>query len=307
MIRKIALCAAGTLLLALSLGAGSALAENPLGIAWKTTTNVELYGKPTGMLIAGRCNANDPKFADARAKGAEVLSYLDPVERPDQRVCAQDEKFYMGDRARVPLWPYPTNGQRTNWRGMHLTDMRPGSPWIVHVVEYVETLMREGKVDGVFLDVVGGQLWSSLANWRSWPQSEKDAWTDGNIDLVKRLDAKRRAINPSFIIVTNNVWHRDGDDRAEQGERYVDGVVFEHTKLTSAWHKRYAGKRFSDLGHRRVLVIANNASEAVQWADVSGVTHVSDQTKAQYAHPNVPVVAFHPLVDRGREMKTPGK
>jgi hypothetical protein len=296
--RKIALRAACALLLTWSLRTGAALAENPLGIAWKTTTDVELYGKPTGMLVAGRCNVTDPKFADARAKGAEVLLYLDPVERPDRRVCAQDEKFYMGDRARVPLWPYPGDGQRINWQGMHLTDMRPGSPWIMHVVEYVETLMREGKVDGVFLDVVGGQLWSRLANWRSWSQSEKDAWTDGNIDLVKRLDAKRRAINPSFIIVNNNVWHRDGDDRAGQGERYVDGVVFEHTKLSSDWHKRYAGKRFSDLGHRRVLVIANNESEALQWAEVSGVTHVSDQTKAQYAHPNVPVVAFHRLVDR---------
>lgn len=297
MIRTIARRAACTLLASFVAGSGSVLAANPLGIAWKTTTNVEHYGKPTGMLIAGRCNASDPKFATARAKGAEVLVYLDPVERPDNYVCAQDEKFYMGDRGKVPLWPYPTYGQRLNWGGTKLTDMRPGSAWILHVVKYVETLMRQDKVDGVFLDVVGGRLWSNLADWNSWSKAEQNAWTDGNIDLVRRLDAKRRAINPFFIIVNNGKWIRD-DSRATAGERYVDGVVFEHHKPTSAWHRTYAGRKFGDLGQRRVLVIANNTTEAREWAKVQGVTHVSNQPSSQYKHPNLPVVPFSYLGDR---------
>jgi len=298
MSRKLAVRAVCTVLVWVALSAHAGDDVNPLGIAWKTTENVELFGKPTGMLVAGRCNVDDPKFAAARAKGAEVLLYLNPVERPDKRVCAQDEKFYMKDRTRVPLWPTPTYGKRTNWHDTRLTDIRPGSEWIDYVVKYVETLMREHKVDGVFLDLVGGQLWSNLADWKSWSRSEQDAWTDGNIELVKRLDAKRRDIDPSFIIVNNNVWHRDGDQRAEAGERYVDGVVLEHPKLSSAWHKSYAGRTFGDLGHRRVLVIANNTADAVQWSKVRGVTHVSDQPTAQYAHPNEPAVGFHPLHDR---------
>jgi hypothetical protein len=299
MIRKLALRAACTLFVSFSVGAGTALAgANPLGLAFSSTTNVERYAKPTGMLITGRCNKADPKFAAARAKGGEVLVYINPSERPDRYICAQDEKFYMGDRGRVPLWPYPSYGQRQNYGGTKLTDMRPGSPWILHVVKHVEALMREGKVDGVFLDVVGGQLWTSLANWSSWSQTERNLWTDGNIDLVRRIDAKRRAINPMFIVVNNNVWKRNGDERGQPGERYVDGVMLEHHKYSSTWHKNYIGRRFSDLGQRRVFVIANNTSEALLWAKVPGVTHVSNQTNAQYRYPNVPVVPFSYLGDR---------
>jgi hypothetical protein len=166
------------------------------------------------------------------------------------------------------------------------------------VVKYVETLMREDKVDGVFLDVVGGQLWNSNANFNSWPQSEKNAWTDGNIDLVKRLDAKRRAINPFFIIVNNNVWHRNGDTRATEGERYVDGIVLEHHKPSSAWHKTYAGRKFGNLGQRRVLIVANNTAEAKEWAKVPGVTHVSNQGTGNYKNPGPPVIPFNYLGDR---------
>jgi hypothetical protein len=299
MIRTHALRAACTLFVLFIVGSGNAFAAvNPLGIAWKSTTNVEYYGKATAMLIAGRCNTADPKFAAARKKGAEILVYLDPVERPDNWVCAPDEKFYMGDRGKVPLWPYPTYGQRLNDGGTRLTDMRPGSAWILHVVKYVETLMREDKVDGVFLDCVGGQLWSSLANWNSWSQKEKDAWTDGSIDLVKRIDAKRRAINPFFIVVNNNVWTRRGDTRPVTGERYVDGIVLEHHKPTSAWHKEYAGRKFSNLGQRRVLIVANSAAEAKEWAKVPGVTHVANQPTGYYKFPPMPAVPFNYLGDR---------
>ncbi|HVF18094.1 MAG TPA: hypothetical protein VNA21_14335 [Steroidobacteraceae bacterium] len=299
MIRKFALRAACTLFVSFSVGTGTALAAaNPLGLAFSSTTNVERYGKATGMLITGRCNKADSKFAAARAKGGEVLVYINPSERPDRYICAQDEKFYMGDRGRVPLWPYPSYGQRQNYGGTKLTDMRPGSPWILHVVKQVETLMREGKVDGVFLDVVGGQLWTSLANWNSWSQTEKNLWTDGNIDLVKRIDAKRRAINPMFIVVNNNVWKRNGDERGQPGERYVDGIMLEHHKYSSTWHKNYISRKFSDLGQRRVFVIANSTSEALLWAKVPGVTHVSDQKSSQYRYPNLPVVPFSYRGDR---------
>jgi hypothetical protein len=178
-----------------------------------------------------------------------------------------------------------------------MTDMRSGSAWIQYVVTYVEGLMREGKVDGVFLDAVGVRPWSSLAEWNSWPQSEKNAWAAGNVDLVRRLDARRRAINPSFIIVANNVWE-SGTTRALDGERYIDGVALEHPKPLSPWHVAYAARPFGNLGHRRVLVIANTKADAQAWAKVSGVTHVSDQTSAQYQYPNPPALSFQVLSDR---------
>lgn len=287
-----------TCAIALATHVAPADAANPLGIAFKDTTNVSLYGQPTGMVIAGRCNRNNPAFEQARRGGAEILVYVSATARPDHRVCALDNQLYMNDESRVPLWPYPTVGERVSYPKTHMTDMRPGSPWILQVVNYVEQLMRDGKVDGVFLDAMGARPWNKLAEWDSWPQKEKDAWTDGNIDLVRRLDERRRAIDPSFIIVTNGYWDR-GDARGLAGERYVDGIMLEHPKAGSNWHIKNASKNFSDLGHRRVLVVANDRDSAREWAKVKGVTHVSDQSGAgEYEHPTEPPVPFEPLHDR---------
>ena len=52
MIRKLAARAIHGALLCVSLSAAAG-PTNPLGIAWKSTDNVELFGKPTGMLVAG--------------------------------------------------------------------------------------------------------------------------------------------------------------------------------------------------------------------------------------------------------------
>jgi hypothetical protein len=207
----------------------------------------------------------------------------------------------------VPLWPYPKTGQRINHPKTHLTDMRPGSSWILHVVDYVEQLMRDGRFDGVFLDVTNARLRSKLAQWDSWPQEEKDAWTDGNVDLVRRLDERRRAINPNFIIVSNGYWDR-GDDRGLAGERYVDGIMLEHPQTGARQAIENAGKAFGNLGHRRVLVIARDAESAQAWANVRGVTHVAVQDGAgQYQHPNPPAVPFEPLHDRPRSTDERGR
>jgi TM1410 hypothetical-related protein. len=285
--------------LLLSTVSGLAQAANPFGIAFARETNVSLYGKPTGLLITGRCNRYEPEFAAARAKGAEVLAYLNPATRPDSRVCALDQAFYMNDYGAVPLWPYPTYGQRSIWPNTKMTDIRPGSKWILWVVSYVEKLMRENKVDGVFLDNIGGRPWGS-SNWTQWSQAEKNAWTDGSIDLVRRLDAKRRAINPNFIIVNNNIWAiTGGSTRGLPGEKYVDGVNLEHPyNGVNPYHLAYAKKPFSNLGHRRLLVTAKSATEAKAWAAYSFVTHVSPQVASQYGNPTVPVVSFKALTDR---------
>jgi hypothetical protein len=297
MSRLRALVASGSLLLTVALSGPVQAASNPLGIAFSNTTNVSLYGKPTGTLITGRCNRYDAAFQTARSKGGEVLAYLNAVERPDHTVCSLDKAFYMGDYGKVPLWPYPSYGARVNYANSHLADIRKGSAWSNAVVKYVENLMRENKVDGVFLDVLGGRLWSSLADWNHWPQSQKDAWTDGAVDLARRLDASRRSIRPTFLIVNNNIWDR-GDSRGTPGEKYVDGVTLEHPSVSSAYQMNYAKRTFGNLGQRRVFVIANNSTEAKTWASRAGVTHVSSQTGSQYKYPLAPVISFHFLGDR---------
>jgi hypothetical protein len=277
--------------------AGAAQAANPLGLAYSSTTNVSLYAKPTGVVLTGRCNRYASAFASVRSKGGEVLAYLNAFERPDNHICDLDKGFYMNNYGAVPLWPYPSYGQRYAWPGMNLTDMRAGSKWILWVVSYVEKLMRERKVDGVYLDGIGARPWGN-SEWTSWPSAEKTAWANGNIDLVRRLDAKRRAINPNFIIVSNNVWGVTvPNTNPLSAEKYVDGIALEHPTLyLTPYHRAQVGHAFSNLGHRRVMVIARTTSEARDWAAVKGVTHVSNQLT--YKYPTVPPVGFRDLNDR---------
>ena len=279
---------------ATSVGANPQVA-NPLGLFYDNSfTGFEAYEHPTAMVVAGNCNRDDPHFARARAAGAEVIAYINPTAVYDQLPCKAQGGLYGHDRDRVPLWPFPHYGERVSWRHTHMTDIRAGSPWSDHVVDYVEHLMREHKVDGVFLDVVGARLWTDTTTWSDWPKSEQDAWTRGNIDLVRRIDEKRRAINPSFIVINNSLWDR-GDALGFEGEQYVDGVVLEHPPLNE-YHERDAGRPFGDLGHRRVLVIARSTEDAVVWSKVPGVTDVTDQRN--YAHPGAPLVPFTALTDR---------
>lgn len=275
--------------------AANTLPANPLGFAYAATTNVTQYAHPAGMLITGRCNRYAADFATARANGAEVLAYLNPVQRPDSSVCALDDAFYGGPPGSTDLWPYPTPGTRSNWPGTHMVDIQAGSAWADQAVAYIANLMTEDKVDGVFLDDIGARPWTSLAAWDSWPATEQERWTLGAVDLVRRLDAKRRAINPRFIIVNNNVWDVP-NTRGTEGEPYVDGICLEHQPPDSAYHVRVAGKAYGNLGHRRVLAIAHDPAEAQQWAAVQGVTHVSDQT--DYGAVTTPPVPFHRLTDR---------
>jgi len=87
--------------------------------------------------------------------------------------------------------------------------------------------------------------------------------------------------------------------RGLAGEKYVDGVSLEHpANGVNAFHLAYAKKRFGNLGQRRVLIIAKNATEARAWAATGAVTHVSPQVSAQYKYPTAPVVSFRALNDR---------
>lgn len=273
---------------------------NPGGIAYDSNiSRVSLYDHPTGLLVAALCNSDAPQFQIARASGTEVLQYLPALEVPDgtaSQLCPAERNWYQGDPRTVALWPYPSYGARVSGPGHHLADVRAGSAWANSIVVYVSQLMRANKVDGIFLDGVGARFWN-VGYWNTWSKSEQDAYTQGAIDLVRRLDAARRAINPRFIIMTNNMWDR-GDALGFQGEAYVDGVCIEHHPATDPWSVNYANHAFSNLGHRRVLAIGRSTEDARAWAQVPGVTHVSDQSSSQYGQPNPPLVPFHVLTDR---------
>jgi len=275
----------------------SARQASPFGLFWSgDVTNLSLYSRPGSIVVAGNCNRYDPMMQQARADGAELLTYLNVIEVYDQMPCKLIRGFYMGDGAKVPLWPWPTYGARVNWPKTHLADMRVGSKWADNVVDYVIQLMKEDKVDGVFLDNLGARLWTR-AKWREWPPEEQKAWTEGNIDLARRIDEARRRINPNFIVVGNNIWDLadKGNKTGFEGEKYIDGVMIERSEFNE-YHRWYAGRTFSDLGHRRVLIMAKNADEVEGWSHVPGVTHVSFQK--DYRYPPRPELPFTALNDR---------
>lgn len=77
--------------------AANSYLTNPMGLAYRYMTNVSPYGRPGGMVIASGCNRYDAAFATARANGAEILAYLNPVERPDYSIC--ERVTHVSDQA----------------------------------------------------------------------------------------------------------------------------------------------------------------------------------------------------------------
>ena len=115
--------------------------------------------------------------SDARSHGAEILAYIAATSMPDSPLACAPEQELHGADIGPNLWPYPTYGFRSNYPNTHIADIQVGSAWADHVVEYVEKLMTEDKVDGVFLDATGARNWSASAAWETWPQVEKDKYT----------------------------------------------------------------------------------------------------------------------------------
>lgn len=307
-------------------------AANPVGFSYESTTNIGAFSAPTGMLVAGRCNREHSDFAIARDAGAEVIAYLNPVDIPgsNHTNCPgpEDQEFYMGDVAVVPKWGKDGSGEwRINRRQSdgtptYIANIRAGSQWTNHVVKYIEQLIVENRVDGVLLDVLGARLWSGtqastslpLARWDEWSDTEREDWTRGAVDLVRRLDASRRRLNPDFVIVNNNIWEGRNVDVliGWQGEQHVDGICLENPNSrpeVGTYHVNYVGRVFGNLGHRRVLVIKRDDPDtpyidAAMWATIPGVTHVSPQST--YLSSGTPVVGFEALEDRERP-RTLGK
>ena len=230
---------------------------------------------PTGMLVAGPNNWLMPGFQASRDKGMEVYAYYNFMERPDviKPTNTLQLDAYMGDPAMVPLWG---NG-RIHWPGTMMTDIRPSSAWTAYALDWCEKLIKEGKIDGLFLDVLGSRPWGDLVKWDTWPIGERTDWTASCLDFVKELDRIRRRVNDRFIIITNNFWNT-----TSVAEQYIDGICLEKNPV-SAFHTAYARRAFGSLGHRRVLVVARNDIEAAEWVKQAGPTHITsiDGTKGQ--------------------------
>lgn len=244
---------------------------NPAFFTYNNIVGIDTLAKPTAIFIA-HTNRLDPAFQVARSKGAEVYGYFNLNETPDSRVSTLWEQFYMGDSTSVPRWP----GNRINWPGTHMLDLRVGSAWANYAVDHLSQRMTDGVLDGFFLDVIGGRLWGSESGWAGWSLQERQDWQAGVVDILRRLDQARRQLNPSFVIVNNNRWYDSIGKYFVDGEKYVNGICIEgHDPRTNQTVVTEAARAFGVPGKRRVLTVNKDQAMATAWITSPGITHVS--------------------------------
>lgn len=261
---------------------------NKLHFCYNSIERVEQLAAPSSIFIPGRSNRNDVAFQAAREKGAEVYAYFNLVERNITRVSSLDDAFYMGDRVSAPLWGGGHMGYKDKTL---LLDIRVGSEWIKFAVEYLRDVVRSRMFDGVFLDVIGGQL--HMSDYKNWPTGERQEWSAGAVDTVRLLDEMRRAEDERFVLVNNNHWNQ-----APNGEAYVNGICIEHPQPSNSEALRpFAARPYGKAaGRRRVLVIAQDDQRVAEWGIVPGVTHIAQSNGLGYgAAQDVPGVVSKDL------------
>lgn len=252
-------------------------------ICYSSQRNVREYASPGAVFVSGPGNALAPEFQAARDRGALLLQYARPITLVNWPLSPLEVEFYMGDRDLVPTWG---NGRQNNDYGV-LTNLRVGSIWADHLAEvWLPKVIQSKQRDGVVLDVLGARPWGKPKpgeTWKAfddWPAAERAEWTAGAVDLMRRLHEVRMQLNPRFRLVCNNFWDlspagNPSDALANTGAQYCDGVMLEHKGAASAYHVGQASREYSDASRRLVLAITHTVTEALAWAAVPGVTHVS--------------------------------
>lgn len=290
---------------------------NPIGFAYSPpTVNGELLGvlefsKPGGVIVTGRGNRMHPTFQKGRAQGVELWSYWNCVESPDNLSNEQDAWQFKVNGQHPPFWPHKTadGNYRSQWPGNHLLDIRPGSPWLKHIIPKTIELVDLRKHDGIFLDTMGARPWSKTrtvdgrvvvgADWDTWPVEEQTLWITCMVNLAREI---AEAVGGRVKLVHNNLWAnviKQGHPAyatAPLGEKYCNGVCLENPagNVPSDFHKNYAKRTFGLLP-RRVPVIDSTDADTVLWSKVEGVTHVCSVEKAAsetYARLTPPVVPY---------------
>ncbi len=285
--RALSLAATVALLATPSLAGAAA---NPLTFDYDNSTAITAYARPTGAVVVGR-NFFNPALVDRiQAGGGEVYQYVDVIDGWWASYNATgDQAALYGGSKQNPSWLW--SPRRSNWPGTYITDMRPGSPWILHAVDHIRKWFPTTHAKGIFLDVVGERMWTGA--WSGMSASERTTWSAGNRDFVHRL---RVALGPKVILVANNSW--------SAGNSELNGVTVEHHPYSSATYWSGQLGRSDWFKPTRNMVIANSTYEAGRWAGVPGVTHVSAQSS--YGAPAAPILPFSQLPTSSPNELAPG-
>jgi len=209
----------------------------PMGLLYGAPNNVpspnmDWLRAPGCCYVQNRTiNSNVSWLTGARALGMEALYYTNLVEYPigtngGWNPAPGDEEYELYNRfgawSNVPdayWWTgnRATASSRTNYAGNYMLNIRPGSIWWQHVLEWaVEFWTRQnGRLDGHFLDVMGNRLWvgvwTTMANtvdaYAGDGRTEAENWIRG---IHWGLTQLRAAIGPEVILVANNLYDQTG-------------------------------------------------------------------------------------------------
>jgi hypothetical protein len=198
-----------------------------------------LYGAPTNspspnmdwLQAPGCCYVNNRVITNhvtwltaARAAGCETLYYTNVMEVPREDIpggfAIEDESQNLYDAtiwSSIPdswFWTgsKATAGQRMNYAGNYMLDIRPGSAWLMHVLDWAEDFWtrHDGRFDGFFLDVLGNRLWVSVWNTMRATADARDPgsgrteamnWVRGVHWFLSQLRAR---VGPEVILIPNN-------------------------------------------------------------------------------------------------------
>lgn len=160
----------------------------------------------------------------ARLAGAEVLVYLNPVECFSWTVATDSEqaRLYGGTTqaqiaAAHPTWFWSavvggSPSAYVEFSNYWMLNLSPGSPWILHAVDYAVDLfetrafdivggVKQYLINGFMVDVLGVEPGGSTP--AGWTVSAADIWTEGCFDFARRL---RIALGPEVTLVANGPW-----------------------------------------------------------------------------------------------------
>lgn len=159
-----------------------------------------------------------------RAAGMEALYYADVMEVPTGWSFAGEERELYGGYSSWSAMPdswfwtgsKATASQRINYGGHYMLNMRPGSPWLVWLLEnWLPQIFvrRAGLFDGIFWDVLGNRLWVSV--WSGTMTATVDSYAgDGRTEAENWirgvhwfLDQARQVVGPEPIFIGNNVYN----------------------------------------------------------------------------------------------------
>jgi hypothetical protein len=284
-------------------------AANSLGLAYSSVVGVEQYAHPTGAVISGRCNFNDPAFQRVRDGGGEHYDYFSPTDirvsggGPHQGAwCPEELAFYAGaygnDWSKVPRWRYG-GVERSVWPRTVVADLSLNHAYARHIIDGIVARARLGRSDGCLLDVVGPRMWGKV--WADMTQFERDTWTRVTLEFLRALRLALDQEAPNYKLVANNIFD-DADPvlraRYRTGEQYIDGVMIEHHSPDA--HKlAIAARPYRGIPYmRRVFVIGKTKADNAGWIAAPGVTHYSDAFNDRpdpYARVRPPIAGFQPL------------